>query len=156
MSEHVLSREQRLRGEPAEVFPFFADAANLERITPPWLRFRVVSPTPIDMRAGALIEYRLRLHGVPLSWLTRIEAWEPPHRFVDRQLRGPYRSWWHEHTFAPDGAGGTVMRDLVRYSLPFGPLGSAADALLVRRDLARIFDHRASAVERLATGSIAS
>jgi hypothetical protein len=156
MTERALDREQRLHAPPEQVFPFFADALNLERITPPWLRFRVITPRPIEMRAGVLIEYRLRLHGVPLRWLTRIEAWEPPHRFVDRQLRGPYRSWWHEHTFAADGAGGTVMRDLVRYSLPLGPLGGAADVLLVRRDLRRIFDHRAGAVGRLVAGSLAS
>jgi ligand-binding SRPBCC domain-containing protein len=146
MADHVLTREQRLPGPPAAVFPFFADALNLERITPRWLRFRVVTPAPIEMRPGALIEYRLRLHGLPVRWLTEIEAWEPPHRFVDRQLRGPYRSWWHEHTFASDGEGGTTMRDLVRYSLPLGPLGRLADVALVRGDLRRIFDHRAAAV----------
>jgi ligand-binding SRPBCC domain-containing protein len=148
MNDRVLVREQRLPGPPAEVFPFFADALNLERITPPWLRFRVVGPRPVEMGAGALIEYRLRLHGVPLRWLTRIDVWEPPHRFVDRQLRGPYGRWRHEHTFAGDGRGGTLMRDRVDYSLPLGPAGWLADALLVRRDLRRIFDHRAESVAR--------
>jgi ligand-binding SRPBCC domain-containing protein len=80
------------------VFPFFADAGNLEILTPPWLRFEIVTPRPIAMRAGALIEYRLRLHGVPLRWQSEITAWEPPHRFVDEQRRGPYRAWIHEHT----------------------------------------------------------
>jgi ligand-binding SRPBCC domain-containing protein len=148
MTDRVLIREQRLPGSPSQVFPFFGDAANLERITPPWLRFRVITPRPIEMGAGTLIEYRLRLHGVPLRWLTRIDAWEPPHRFVDRQLRGPYRGWRHEHTFPPDGPDGTLMRDRVEYSLPLGPLGWLADAVLVRRDLARIFDHRADSVSR--------
>ena len=148
MNDRVLIREQRLPAGPDEVFPFFGDALNLERITPPWLGFRVVTPRPIDMRPGTLIEYRLRLHGLPLRWLTRIDVWEPPHRFVDRQLRGPYRHWRHEHTFASDGRGGTLMRDRVDYSLPLGPLGWLADLLLVRRDLARIFDHRAESVAR--------
>jgi ligand-binding SRPBCC domain-containing protein len=148
MNDRVLIREQRLPGAPAEVFPFFGDAENLERITPSWLRFRVVTPKPIEMRAGALIEYRLRLHGVPLRWLTRIDVWEPPHRFVDRQLRGPYRVWRHEHTFTPAGGGRTLMRDRVEYSLPLGPLGLVADLVLVRRDLRRIFDHRAESVAR--------
>ena len=148
MAVHILAREQLLPGPPDAVFPFFSDAHNLEAITPPWLGFRVITPRPIEMRAGTLIEYRLRLHGLPLRWLTRIDAWEPPHRFVDRQLRGPYRHWRHEHTFAADGRGGTLMRDRVDYSLPLGPLGWLADVALVRRDLARIFDHRAESVAR--------
>jgi ligand-binding SRPBCC domain-containing protein len=148
MSDRVLTREQRLPGEPAAVFGFFADALNLERITPAWLSFRVTTPKPIEMGPGALIEYRLRLHGVPLRWRTRIDVWEPPHRFVDRQLRGPYSRWVHEHTFAADGPDATLMRDRVEYSLPLGPLGALADAALVRRDLARIFEHRAARVAR--------
>jgi ligand-binding SRPBCC domain-containing protein len=148
MSDRVLTREQHLPGKPAEVFGFFGDALNLERITPAWLSFRVTTPKPIEMGPGTLIEYRLRLHGVPLRWLTRIEVWEPPHRFVDRQLRGPYSRWVHEHTFAADGPDATLMRDRVEYSLPLGPLGAIADVVLVRRDLARIFDHRAARVAR--------
>ena len=147
---HVLRREQRLPRPPDAVFPFFADAHNLEAITPPWLGFRVVTPRPIEMRVGALIEYRLRLRGLPVAWLTRIEDWTPGVRFVDVQLAGPYRLWHHTHEFAPDGDGGTVMRDTVRYALPWWPLGEVAHALLVRRDLAAIFDHRERAVaERL-------
>jgi ligand-binding SRPBCC domain-containing protein len=148
---HVLRREQRLPGAPAEVFPFFADAGNLEAITPDWLGFRIVTPRPIDMRVGALIEYRLRLHGVRVSWLTRIEEWEPDVRFVDAQLSGPYRLWHHTHEFEPDGAGGTVMRDTVRYALPFGPLGALARRLIVARDLEAIFDFRAERVARALT-----
>jgi ligand-binding SRPBCC domain-containing protein len=145
---HVLERVQRLPGTPAEVFPFFGDAANLEAITPAWLGFRIVTPPPIAMGPGTLIEYRLRLHGVPLRWLTRIEAWEPGARFVDRQVRGPYAHWHHTHEFAPDGAGGTLMRDVVRYALPLGPLGELARRLFVARDLDRIFAFRAEAVAR--------
>ena len=145
---HVLRREQRLPGPPDAVFGFFADASNLEAITPGWLAFRIVTPRPIEMRVGALIEYRLRLHGVPVSWLTRIEEWEPGVRFVDAQLSGPYRLWHHTHEFEPDGAGGTIMRDTVRYALPLGPLGDLAHRLVVERDLERIFDFRAETILR--------
>jgi ligand-binding SRPBCC domain-containing protein len=137
---YTLIREQRLDGTPAEVFPFFADARNLERITPPWLHFHVVNDP--EMRPGALIEYRLRLHGVPIRWLTRIEEWAPGERFVDVQLRGPYALWHHTHEFEPAGDGQTLMRDTVRYALPLGPLGALAHRLFVRRDVERIFDYR--------------
>ena len=142
----MLRREQRLPGTPDEVFPFFADAHNLEAITPPWLGFRVLTPQPIEMRPGALIEYRLALHGLPLSWLTRIEEWVPGERFVDAQLAGPYALWHHTHEFAPDPGGGTLMRDTVRYALPYGPFGEIARRLFVARDLEAIFDHRTQAV----------
>jgi ligand-binding SRPBCC domain-containing protein len=143
---HVLEREQRLPGAPATVFAFFADARNLEAITPAWLGFRIVSPAPAQLRVGTLIEYRLTLHRVPVSWLTRIEEWVPGERFVDQQLRGPYALWHHTHEFEPDGSGGTLMRDRVRYALPYGPLGVLARRLFVARDLERIFDFRCQAV----------
>jgi ligand-binding SRPBCC domain-containing protein len=144
---HTLRREQRLPGPPDEVFAFFSDAGNLEAITPPSLRFEIVTPRPIAMRAGTLIEYRLRLRGLRLGWLTRIEAWEPGVRFVDAQLAGPYALWHHTHSFEPDGAGGTVMRDVVRYALGYWPLGELAGPL-VRRELARIFAYRRAEVVR--------
>ena len=148
---HTLQREQRLDGTPDEVFPFFADAANLEAITPRWLGFEVVTPRPIEMREGTLIEYRLRLHGLPVSWLTRIEEWVPDERFVDMQLTGPYRLWHHTHEFRPHPEGGTLMTDTVRYALPLGPLGALAHRVLVRRDLERIFAFRARSVPALLT-----
>ena len=146
MTVHVLERCQRLPVPAERAFAFFGDAHNLEAITPPWLRFRVLTPGAIEMRADALIEYRLRLHGLPLSWLTRIEVWEPPHRFVDVQLRGPYALWEHTHTFEPAGEDAVVISDRVRYALPFGRLGELARRLFVRRDLDRIFDHRMRAI----------
>jgi ligand-binding SRPBCC domain-containing protein len=142
---HVLRREQRLDGSPADVFPFFADARNLEAITPPWLSFRVVE-FPAEMRAGALIAYKLTLHGAPIDWLTRIDEWEPGVRFVDTQLRGPYALWHHTHEFAPDGAGATIMRDTVRWALPYGVFGEIARRAFVARDIERIFDYRATAI----------
>ncbi|HEX7654301.1 MAG TPA: SRPBCC family protein [Verrucomicrobiae bacterium] len=129
---------------PAEVFPFFGDAYNLETITPPWLKFRVLTPAPIPMQVGTLIDYRLRIHGLPVRWRTRISAWEPNHRFVDEQLRGPYRQWIHEHTFEPH-AGGTRCRDVVKYAVPFDWL---MHPLLVRRDVATIFEYRAEALKK--------
>jgi ligand-binding SRPBCC domain-containing protein len=147
MNVHVLEREQVLPGAPADVFPFFADARNLEAITPPLLRFEVVTPEPIEMRVGALIQYRLRLRGLPVSWLTSIQAWDPPHRFVDVQVRGPYALWHHTHEFAahPDG---TLMRDTVRYAIGFGPFGALAHRLVVARDLDAIFRFRADELRR--------
>jgi len=119
-------------------FRFFADAGNLQRLTPPWLDFSILTPRPIPMRAGALIDYRIRVHGISIRWQTEIAEWQPPHRFVDRQLRGPYRLWHHTHTFTPV-AGGTVVEDTVRYR----PLGGAlVHALFVRRDLQGIFTFR--------------
>ena len=147
MKVHTLTREQFLGRPPGEVFPFFADAHNLEAITPPLLGFRVISEGPIEMRPGALIQYRLRLRGLSLDWLTRIDEWEPGVRFVDSQLLGPYRLWHHTHSFE-SRAGGTLMRDTVRYALPLWPLGELA-APLVRRELAAIFDFRRDSVGRL-------
>ena len=148
MAIHVLQRRQLLPRPPQALFPFFGDALNLEAITPPWLGFRVVTPEPVEMGAGTLIEYRLRLHGVRIRWRTTIAVWNPPHRFVDVQLSGPYRMWHHTHDFAPGPDGGTVMTDTVRYALPFGPLGELAHRLLVKRDLERIFDFRRDEVAR--------
>lgn len=152
---HTLEREHHVDGTPDAVFAFFADALNLQRITPPWLGFRVLTPPPIAMAAGARIEYSLRLRGLPLRWLTQIAVWEPPQRFVDMQLRGPYRLWHHTHSFERDGDGVRV-RDVVRYRLALGPLGALANAAIVRRDLARIFDYRqrtiAEIFEREGTG----
>ncbi|MGI8632481.1 MAG: SRPBCC family protein [Solirubrobacterales bacterium] len=148
MHVHELDTTQRLPLSPAELFPFFAEARNLERITPPWLQFTVLTPAPVEMRRGALIHYRLRLHMIPVGWVTQIEAWEPDRLFIDRQLLGPYSLWHHEHHFEPDG-GGTVMRDRVRYVLPAGPAGEVAHTLFVRNDIEKIFAFRHRAVEQM-------
>ena len=145
---HELKRVQRLPGTPDDVFPFFADARNLEAITPPLLRFEVVTPDPIEMRVGTLIQYRLRVHGLPVRWLTSIQAWDPPHRFVDVQVSGPYALWHHTHEFRADGDT-TVMTDVVRYSIGFGALGELAHRLFVGRDVDAIFRFRESAVPAL-------
>jgi ligand-binding SRPBCC domain-containing protein len=147
-AEQLLERSQTVDLAPADAFALFADAQNLEAITPPWLRFRILTPGPVEMGAGTLISYRLSLHGVPVRWHTRIEAWEPPRRFVDVQISGPYALWHHTHEFTPAGEG-TLIRDRVRFRIGFGPLGEAALRLFVRRDLERIFDYRRAAIERL-------
>jgi ligand-binding SRPBCC domain-containing protein len=127
------------------VFRFFADATNLQKLTPTWLNFKILTPTPIRMGPGALIDYQLRLHGFPIRWQTAITAWEPPHRFVDEQRRGPYKLWVHEHRFeAKDG--GTRVCDHVRYA-PHG--GRVVDWLFVRRDVERIFAFRREQLMRL-------
>lgn len=142
-----LETHTRLRLPVDEVFAFFANAENLERITPPELSFRILTPTPIDIAEGTLIDYRLRLFGVPFRWRTRIAEWQPNNQFVDEQVRGPYSSWRHLHTFA-ESEEGTHMTDRVEYRLPFQPLGSIA-LPLVRRQLDRIFRYRASAIRQL-------
>jgi ligand-binding SRPBCC domain-containing protein len=141
MKVHVLEREQLLPAPLPRVAAFFADAGNLDFLTPPWLRFRILTPLPIEMRADARIEYQLRLAGVPLRWRTRIAKWDPPHGFVDVQERGPYALWEHSHHFRTVD-GGVLMADIVRYALPLGPIGALAHALGVRAVLAAIFDYR--------------
>ena len=143
-----LERSQLIARPQRELFAFFADAANLERLTPDFLRFQIETPLPIEMRAGALIDYRLSLAGLPVRWRTRISSWEPPHRFSDDQERGPYALWHHVHEFEAVGDH-TRMRDRVDYRLPFGPLGALAHLLSVRRTLERIFDHRRKVIEEL-------
>ena len=121
-----------------EVFPFFADARNLSEITPPWVQFQVVTPAPIVMQPGTLIDYRIRVHGLPIRWRTEITEWNPPHRFVDVQLRGPYSLWHHTHTFE-EKDGGTLCVDNVTYR-PRG--GAIINRLFVRKDVHRIFAYR--------------
>lgn len=155
MRTFLLERHTVIDRPLADVFPFFAQARNLERITPPWLRFEVLTPAPIPMDAGTLIDYRLRWRGLPVRWRTLIAAWSPPHFFIDRQLRGPYRLWEHEHHFA-ESDGRTLMLDRVRYAV-FG--GRLVRNLIVGRDVEAIFDYRQQQIQVLfepATSSTAS
>lgn len=138
-----------------EVFAFFADAGNLEAITPPELSFRILTPLPVAMAEGALIDYTLRLWGLPVRWRTRIAAWRPPERFVDEQLRGPYAEWIHRHEFTELPGGGTRIEDEVRYRLPLGAIGAWFGGAVVRAQLRRIFAYREAQVRaRLDPGSL--
>lgn len=130
-----------------DTFAFFADASNLERLTPPWLRFQIRTPLPIAMREGTLIDYEIVLHGVPIPWRTRIDVWEPGRRFVDRQLAGPYHWWHHEHRFEPHPDGTRVV-DTVEYL----PRAAALSSWMVNRDVARIFDFRQRELTALLQG----
>lgn len=145
MAPFLLESEQWLPRRPEEIFPFYSDAFRLEELTPTLLRFRVITPPPIEMGAGVEIDYRLRLHGWPMRWRSRITAWEPPHRFVDEQISGPYRRWVHEHTFMPQD-NGTLIRDVVEYDMLGGRI---IDRLLVRRDLRKIFAYRQEQLARI-------
>jgi ligand-binding SRPBCC domain-containing protein len=138
MRVYTLKREILLPGPREEVFSFFADAQNLQAITPPWLHFEITTPGEIEMKLGTRIEYRLRIHGFPVTWVSAITAWDPPHRFVDEQRKGPYLLWIHEHRFA-EGKGHTLVMDRVRYAVPGGAL---IHKLFVKRDVDKIFDYR--------------
>ncbi len=134
----TLVREQRVPLPRAEVFRFFSDPRNLEALTPPWLRFQVVGTSTPAIGEGTLIDYRLRIRGIPVRWRSRIRAWDPPRRFVDEQVRGPYRLWVHEHAFEAVGDE-TLVRDSVRYDVLGGKL---IERFFVRPDLERVFDYR--------------
>jgi ligand-binding SRPBCC domain-containing protein len=138
MKTHKFKTEICLPQSRATVFLFFADPQNLEDLTPRWLHFEILTPLPLPMKAGVLIDYRLRLYGIPIQWQSEISVWEPPYRFVDRQIRGPYRTWIHEHTFA-ELSGGTMVGDTVEYAAPGGIL---VQKLFLARDLNRIFAYR--------------
>lgn len=127
-----------------EVFTFFSDARNLERLTPELIRFRILTPMPIEMSVGTIIDYKMRIHGIPVKWRTRIVEWNPPHRFADEQLKGPYRLWHHTHTFTPCEEG-TRIGDRVEYR-PIG--GALINILFVKRDVRNIFEYRQRMLER--------
>lgn len=153
MAEHILTRSLTLDLPREVVFDFFANAGNLEAITPPELKFHIITPQPIDIRQGTLIDYELRMRGIPVKWRTEISVWEPPFLFVDRQLRGPYSQWIHTHTFTELEPGKTQIDDEVRYRLPLEPLGDIAHTFIAR-ELNYIFDYRQKAVaEMLVNGS---
>jgi ligand-binding SRPBCC domain-containing protein len=141
---YVLESEILIPHSITDVFDFFARPENLESLTPPWLHFQIVTPKPVPIYEGAFIDYRLKLHGFPMKWKTKITDWEPPVRFVDLQLKGPYRMWRHEHTFLEQD-NGTLVRDKVEYAV-FG--GALINRFFVQKDVERIFQYR---LDRLKT-----
>ena len=144
---YALQRIMSISRPIEEVFSFFADAVNLQRLTPPELSFRILTPLPIKIQVGTMIDYQLQLYGLPFSWRTLITDWNPPVGFIDEQLKGPYRFWRHRHSFR-DIAGATEMTDQVEYSLPFPPFGELARPL-VRKQLERIFDFRELQIQEI-------
>lgn len=145
MKTYILQREMIVRRPVQEVFEFFSRPENLVRITPPWLGFRILTPSPVVMKPGALIEYTIQVLGVRWRWQTVISAYRPPCMFVDEQLRGPYALWRHTHTFT-ETDGGTLIRDSVEYGMPFGLPGRLVRFLSVRRKLDTIFAYRAEVI----------
>lgn len=141
MRIRTFHREQKIPALLPGVFSFFSEARNLDRITPPWLHFKVLDQSDSELKAGTLIHYELAWRGIPLDWTTRIEEWCPPTLFVDVQSKGPYRLWRHTHSF--EACGGTLIKDTVQYAVPAGVLGDLFAGWLVRRDVEQIFDYRA-------------
>ena len=131
------------------VFGFFSNPANLEKVTPPWVGFRILSKLPVEMKPGALLDYAIRVHGIPLKWRSEITVWEPPYRFADLQLNGPYAVWHHQHRFEARH-GGTLVTDDVEYAIPFSwmPGAQLVERFLVAPDVEKIFAHRRGALLR--------
>ncbi len=148
MAEHILIRNFTLDFPRKEVFDFFADAGNLESITPEELNFRIVTQQPFEIKQGSIIDYKLRLRGFPINWRTEISVWNPPHSFTDKALKSPYKQWIHRHTFTALSENKTAIEDEVRYRLPFEPVGDLAH-WFVRRELENIFDFRQREVGRI-------
>jgi ligand-binding SRPBCC domain-containing protein len=148
MAEHILIRSLTLDLPRKEVFDFFSDAGNLEKITPPELNFHIITPQPIDVKQGTLIDYKLNLRGIPIKWRTEISVWNPPHSFTDKALKGPYKQWIHRHTFTELDENKTLIEDEVKYRLPLEPFGDLAH-WFVRRELNYIFDFRQKAVAEI-------
>lgn len=148
MTVYTLKRTQRFPYPVDQVFSFFQMPENLALITPAWLDFRILSPAPIVMRQGTLIDYTIRWLSFPIHWTTLVSGYDPPHRFVDEQIRGPYALWHHTHTFV-EKEGWTEMTDEVRYALPMGFIGRLARAVVVRHQLDGIFDHRSRVIGQL-------
>lgn len=144
----VLHREQFIAKPLREVFAFFERPENLARITPPWMSFVTLTPSPVRMAEGSQIDYAIRLLGFRVRWTSVITAYEPPHRFEDKQLKGPYKSWVHRHEFM-EKEGGTLVIDHVAYDVGYGIFGWLIDWLYVRWSLNKIFDFREQTITLL-------
>ncbi|UCC44626.1 MAG: SRPBCC family protein [Candidatus Zixiibacteriota bacterium] len=152
MKTYIFKRQQAIARPIHEVFRLFEKPENLEKLTPGFVGFIMLTPLPVSMRAGTVLDYTIRLLGIPVRWTSLIAEYEPPHRFVDVALRGPYSFWYHTHAFEQQG-NGTIMTDEIHYALPLGPIGRLAKILWVNRQLNNIFDYRARAIRVLLEGS---
>jgi ligand-binding SRPBCC domain-containing protein len=152
MAEYLLERETEIARPRDEVFDFFCRAENLETITPASVGFHILTPTPIEMGVGTLIDYELSIYGLPIKWRTEITKWDPPNEFEDVALSGPYKQWIHRHVFTDTGGGTTLMKDIVRYRLPLEPFGDIAQ-FFVARELEKIFDFRQEKIIEIFGGS---
>lgn len=148
MKPHILIRETILNGSIEEVFNFFSKAENLDKITPPILGFRIITPLPVEMKKGTLIDYKIKLNGIPFNWQTEITKWDPPHSFEDTQLKGPYKMWVHEHKFI-ERNNKTFMTDTVRYISPGGVFEFIPHNLFVKKKVNLIFDYRQKIFDEL-------
>ena len=149
MVSKLFLAEQVINKPIHQVFEFFSKAENLQRITPPLLDFKILTPLPIEMKEGTLIDYKLKVRGLPMTWRTRIELWQPPFKFIDLQLKGPYKLWHHTHEFVSLSENQTLMKDRVEYDVGFGILGEIANHLIVKGDIQKIFTFRKTEIERL-------
>lgn len=148
MKTYIFEKESFIKQSPEKVFEFFSQAENLEKVTPTRLQFKILTSLPIEMHVGCLIDYQLKIYGIPISWQTEITAWDPPHRFADIQAKGPYRRWIHEHRFEKV-AGGTRMLDIVEYAIPGGLFAPIIHTLFVKNDIEKIFTYRESKYEEI-------
>jgi len=155
MAEYVFEASSTIARPRAEVFDFFSRAENLETITPPELEFQILTPGPIELRQGTLIDYRLRLNGIPMKWRTEITVWNPPYEFEDTQLSGPYKQWIHRHRFTENGPDSTLMEDEVRYRLPLEPLGDIVQ-FLIAGQIEKIFRYRQETISKIFSGDLSS
>jgi hypothetical protein len=148
MKTYKIEYQTILKKHLSEVFPFFANAENLDQVTPPWLKFEILTPLPIEMKVGTVVDYRLSLHGIPIRWRSEITEWNPPNKFTDVLLKGPYRFWKHEHFFTAEG-NRTRMSDRVEYAIPGWIFAPIVHSLFVKRDLEKIFDFRERAFREI-------
>jgi ligand-binding SRPBCC domain-containing protein len=145
---YILTTECLIGKPQAELFSFFAEAGNLQLLTPSWLNFKILTPLPVIMKQGTIIDYRLRLTGIPFGWRTEITVWDPPLRFVDTQVRGPYAAWIHEHRFEQKN-GNTLVTDRVEYQIPGLIAGDILHILLIKQQLRQIFTYRQQVIQRI-------
>ena len=147
MKYHEFKEKQFIDLPIEEVFNYFSNPSNLQKITPKYLNFKIKNNPPFIMKKGQLFEYRLRVRGIPITWISLISSYDPPYSFIDEQIKGPYSSWHHTHLFKEEN-GGTVIIDEVKYTLPLGLIGKIVNLIWVKKDLDKIFQYRQKIIEK--------